>query len=124
MVVMAPALTEAGQSQNFKLPPSSHSLLASPVGVTLSALSNISQLLSNGHLLCKDGHIGLVTKLSGRKQLEQQLNLIAKGLIKEIQTEPGNFAFDNLTTLAVASAGEVRPCTLLVVKQEPPRVLL
>lgn len=104
MVVMAPALTEAGQSQNFKLPPSSHSLPASPVGVTLSALNNISQLLSNRHLLCKDGHVDLVTKFTGRKQLEQQLNLIANGLIKEIQTESGNFTFDNLTTLAVASA--------------------
>jgi len=104
VVVMAPALTEAGQSQNFKLPPSSHSLPASPVGVTLSGLNNISQLLSKGHLLCKDGHNGLVTKFTGRKKLERQLNLIAKDLIKEIQTESGTFAFSNLTTLAIASA--------------------
>lgn len=104
MVVMAPALTEAGQSQNFKLPASSHSLPASPVGVSLSGLNNISQLLSNGHLLCKDGHISFVTKLSGHKKLERQLNLIAKDLIKEIQTESGTFACDNLTTLAIASA--------------------
>ncbi|KDR09917.1 hypothetical protein L798_00354, partial [Zootermopsis nevadensis] len=104
VVVMAPALTEAGQSQNFKLPASSHSLPASPVGVSLSGLNNISQLLSNGHLLCKDGHISFVTKLSGHKKLERQLNLIAKDLIKEIQTESGTFACDNLTTLAIASA--------------------
>lgn len=104
MVVMAPALTEAGQSQNFKLPPSSHSLPASPVGVSLNGLNNISQLLSNGHLLCRDGHISFVTKLTGRKKLERQLSLIAKDLIKEIQTESGTFACDNLTTLAIASA--------------------
>lgn len=101
---MAPALTEAGQSQKFKLPPSSHSLPASPVGVTLSGLNNISQLLTNGHSLRKDGHIGLVTKFTGKKKLEGQVNFIANDLIKEIQTEPGTFPFNNLTTLAIASA--------------------
>ncbi|XP_069702571.1 KAT8 regulatory NSL complex subunit 1 isoform X2 [Periplaneta americana] len=101
VVVMAPALTEAGQSQNFKLPASSHSLPASPVGVTLSGL------LSNGHLLCKGGQISLGTKLNERSKFEQQyLNFIAKDLIKErlIQTESDSLAFDNLTTLAIASA--------------------
>ncbi|PSN48089.1 hypothetical protein C0J52_03440 [Blattella germanica] len=102
-VVMAPALTEAGQSQNFKLPPSSHSLPASPVGVTLNGLNNISQLLSNGHLLRK-GQVGLLTKLNECKSLERQyLNLIAKDLIREIKTDTDPTAYDSLTALALAS---------------------
>lgn len=103
MVVMAPALTEAGQSQNFKLPPSSHSLPASPVGVTLSGLNNLSQLLTNGHLRHKS-HIGLLTKFGNHKNLERQyLNLIAKDLIREIKTDSDPIAYGSLTTLTLSS---------------------
>jgi KAT8 regulatory NSL complex subunit 1 len=45
-----------------------------------------------------------VTKFTGKKKLEGQLNFIGNDLIKEIQTEPGTFPFNNLTTLAIASA--------------------
>ncbi|KAJ9601111.1 hypothetical protein L9F63_000746 [Diploptera punctata] len=103
VVVMAPALTEAGQSQNFKLPPSSHSLPASPVGVTLSGLNNISQLITNGHLLHKR-HIGILTKFGDHKNLERQyLNLIAKDLIREIKTDSDPITYGSLNTLNLSS---------------------
>ena len=95
MVVMAPALTEAGQSQNFKLPPSSHSLPASPTGV--------SQLLTNGHSLHKR-HIDLLTKFGDRKNLERQYwSLITKDLIRGIKTESDCITYDDLTALTLSS---------------------
>nr|CAD7199563.1 unnamed protein product [Timema douglasi] len=81
--VMAPALTEAGQSQNFKLPPT-HSLPASPISVALNELKNlpVSKLLSNGHLLCNGS---LASKFQETKNPfdNQCIKRVAKDLYKE-----------------------------------------
>lgn len=96
MVVMAPALTEAGQSQNFKLPPSAHSSPGSPVSVAFNGVKSlsISQVLSDGHSLCKNSSESFCPK--------PRVNGIHKLEVKKI-LDPNFVVFENLTTLAIAS---------------------
>lgn len=100
MVVMAPALTEAGQSQNFKLPPSSHSSPASPIGIPLNGFKNLAvpQYLSD-KLSLKDD------------QLRQYMNCgifdkafigLKKSLVNcSVESHPTQS--DNISTVAITS---------------------
>ncbi|XP_067012430.2 KAT8 regulatory NSL complex subunit 1 isoform X2 [Anabrus simplex] len=108
VVVMAPALTEAGQSQNFKLPPSTHSTPASPLGVTLNGLKSISvsHFISDGHLLCKDGHIE--TKLNN----SDTLNGVNKNFKKNVTSNQDSNGFGSLT-VPVATPEVFKTCEVL-----------
>ncbi|KAK7870995.1 hypothetical protein R5R35_012190 [Gryllus longicercus] len=100
VVVMAPALTEAGQSQNFKLPPSAHSSPGSPVSVAFNGVKKLAvpHLLSDANL-CKNR----TKKFCGSEKLIcQRVNGFQK--LEDTRFLDPNFdAFENLTTLAIAS---------------------
>ncbi|GLG99074.1 KAT8 regulatory NSL complex subunit 1 [Gryllus bimaculatus] len=100
VVVMAPALTEAGQSQNFKLPPSAHSSPGSPVSVAFNGVKKLAvpHLLSDANL-CKDRTKKFCVS---EKLICQRVNGFQK--LEDTRFLDPNFdAFENLTTLAIAS---------------------
>ncbi|XP_063222203.1 KAT8 regulatory NSL complex subunit 1 isoform X1 [Bacillus rossius redtenbacheri] len=80
--VMAPALTEAGQSQNFKLP-SSHSSPTCPINVSLNGFNSIpaSQLYSDERASCRDA---LAPKLKKNYGFEdRRFVYTAKRIVKD-----------------------------------------
>ncbi|XP_046995389.1 KAT8 regulatory NSL complex subunit 1 [Schistocerca americana] len=98
-VVMAPALTEAGQSQNFKLP-SAHTSPSSPIGVSYNGHKHVSAspFLSDDDVY----KIATSNKTTKNKKFPNCANGFRSGFLK-YSADAGSLAYDNLKTLAIAS---------------------
>lgn len=94
-VVMAPALTEAGQSQNFKLP-SAHTSPSSPIGAAFNGHKHFSV----SPFLSDDVYkVTISDKTSKSKKFPNCANEFRSGFLKC----SGSLAYDNLKTLGIAS---------------------